>query len=383
MSLPPTEQEHIVFLFSDTGGGHRSAAEAIIEALDLEFPGQFTTEMVDIFREYAPPPLHLAPQFYPPLSRMPDVWRFGYRVSNGRQRTRLFSTAIYPYVRRGLHRLVKEHPCDLIVSVHPFANTPVLRAMRKNRVPFVTVVTDMVSTHSLWFDSHADFVIVPTESARQSALKNGLREEQLAVVGLPVANRFCLPAEDKSTIRERLGWPKDIPIILLVGGGEGMGPLERTAHAIDEAGLQVGLIVIAGRNRGLKRRLETHNWHMPMMVYGFIRDMPNFMRAADILVSKAGPGTICEAFISGLPMILYSRMPGQEEGNVTYVIEEGAGKWAPEPELVVEALKSWINQPKKRKAASEACLRLARPDAARQIARILAAQALKGVHKTF
>ena len=84
---------------------------------------------------------------------------------------------------------------------------------------------------------------------------------------------------------------------------------------------------------------------IPTKIYGFVREMPEFMRAADILVTKAGPGTISEAFIAGLPMILYSRMPGQEDGNVTYVVEKGAGVWAPEADLVVDTLRSWLEQP--------------------------------------
>jgi 1,2-diacylglycerol 3-beta-galactosyltransferase len=72
------------------------------------------------------------------------------------------------------------------------------------------------------------------------------------------------------------------------------------------------------------------------MVYGFVQDMPDFMRAADVLITKAGPGTISEAFIAGLPMILYSRLPGQEDGNVGYVVDNGAGVWAPRPDAVVQ-----------------------------------------------
>src|SRR5512133_1259049 len=107
---PSPEKRNIVFLFSDTGGGHRSACEAIIEAINLEFPGRFTTEMVDIFRQYAPPPLDMAPDIYPTLSRMPDVWRIGYKASDGQRRTRLMSSMIWPYVRRSINRLVLEHP---------------------------------------------------------------------------------------------------------------------------------------------------------------------------------------------------------------------------------------------------------------------------------
>jgi 1,2-diacylglycerol 3-beta-galactosyltransferase len=100
--------------------------------------------------------------------------------------------------------------------------------------------------------------------------------------------------------------------------------------------------------------------------------MPDIMAAADVLVSKAGPGTISEAFISGIPLILYSRMPGQEDGNVAYVMEEGAGIWAPQPSLLVQALREWLVYPEKRAAAGRAAKRLAKPEAARQIARLIA-----------
>ena len=113
---------------------------------------------------------------------------------------------------------------------------------------------------------------------------------------------------------------------------------------------------------------------MPTFIDGFVSDMPDYMAAADILVTKAGPGTISEALNAGLPLVLYSRLPGQEEGNVTYVVEEAAGVWAPHPDLIVSVLQNWIEHPEQRAKAVAACRRLARPHAARQIARTLAAK---------
>ena len=76
MAYSNTKQPHVLFLFSDTGGGHRSAAEAFIEAIDLDFPNQISTEMVDFFKEYAPPPFNLASDLYPPMARAPDMWEY-------------------------------------------------------------------------------------------------------------------------------------------------------------------------------------------------------------------------------------------------------------------------------------------------------------------
>ena len=184
--------------------------------------------------------------------------------------------------------------------------------------PFASVVTDMVSTHAFWFDRRADLVIVPTEAARKRGLAVGLQSEQIHVVGMPVAERFAKPLGDKQHLRRQMGWPDNRPVVLMVGGGEGMGPLENMALAIDKSGLKVAVAIIAGRNRKLHEHLEAHNWRIPAFVYGFVKNMPDFMTAADVLVTKAGPGTISEAFIAGLPLILYSRMPGQEDGNVAF-----------------------------------------------------------------
>jgi 1,2-diacylglycerol 3-beta-galactosyltransferase len=108
------------------------------------------------------------------------------------------------------------------------------------------------------------------------------------------------------------------------------------------------------------------------LVYGFVHEMPDFMRAADILVTKAGPGTISEALNAGLPIILYSRLPGQEDGNVDYVVSEGVGVWAPKTSNIIATMQEWINHPEQREQAAEACRKAARPQAAREIAHILA-----------
>ena len=156
-----------------------------------------------------------------------------------------------------------------------------------------------------------------------------------------------------------------------------MGPLDATASAINVSGLPVSLIVIAGRNQRLKEKLEAKDWKIPHLIYGFVKNMPELMCAADVLITKAGPGTISEAFIAGLPIILYSRLPGQEEGNVLYVIGEGAGTWAPEPGMVVSVIKNWIKHPDRLAETTEASRSLARPEAARQIARLLMDQVKK------
>ena len=363
------KKPHIVFYFSDTGGGHRSAAEAIIAALELDYGDSFTVEMVDFFKEYAPPPFRQMPELYPEMVKAPRLWEASFHATDGRAQARFLTASFWPVARNAVRRLVRDHPADLIVNVHPIANTFALRALGRNRPPFFTVVTDMVSTHALWFDARADRIFVPTELARQRALVYKVPAEKLEVVGLPVDARYCSPNGNKHALRKKLGWPLDKPIALLVGGGDGMGPMGKTARAIDESGLDLGLVIVCGRNEKLKAYLESETWENQAFIYGFTHDLPDFMRAADVIVTKAGPGTIAEALNVNLPIILYAKLPGQEDGNVTFVESEGAGVWAPSSQLVVRALTRWICRPEERAAVVENTRRIARPDAAQRIAR--------------
>ena len=146
---PQKLNRRILFLFSDTGGGHRSAAEAIIEAIRLEFPDvDFQIEMIDILREYGTLLFKYAPSQYPYMVKAPQMWGLGYQLTNGPRRVRAVSDMLWPYIRRSMHRLLSDHPSDLIVSVHPLPNMPLLRAMGKRRTPYCTVVLDMANRNN-------------------------------------------------------------------------------------------------------------------------------------------------------------------------------------------------------------------------------------------
>jgi 1,2-diacylglycerol 3-beta-galactosyltransferase len=365
------DRKRILFLFSDTGGGHRSAAEAIIEALDRNYPQRYQAKLVDVLKAYAPLPFNRLPAIYPRIVRLPRAWGAGYRISDGHGRARALTAAAWPYVRAAARRLVLEQAPDLAVSVHPLLNAPVIKALGKSHPPFLTVVTDLVTTHALWYHRRVSLCLVPTEQARERALACGLRPDQVQVAGLPVSWRFCQPPGDPERLRAALGWPADRPMVLLVGGGEGMGPLLETARAIAGIGIDFGLAVVAGRNARLRNRLEAEAWPIQTFIYGFESRMPEMMQAASLLVTKAGPGTIAEALNAGLPMVLYSRLPGQEEGNVDYVVNQGVGVWAPGSARGAKAVSRWLSSPEELGKAASACRRIARPEAAARVAAII------------
>jgi len=361
-------KKRILFLFSDTGGGHRAATNAIIEGLNLEFPGEFDTQMVDFLRYYSPSPLKYSPEIYPPLSKMKATWKVSYEAANGPKRSKAVNDLTYPYLRKSAQRLIAENPADLIVSVHPLANAVIPRAMHDHPVPFVTVVTDMVSTHAFWYSQKANLIIVPTDQAKNRGIRLGIPADKMTVIGQPVSPDFAAVTESKEELKKERGWTREEPVVLLVGGGDGMGPVKRVARAINEAYLPVNLAVICGRNEELRNHITKLKWNIPHEVYGFTSEMPRFMKAADIFLTKAGPGSISEAFICGLPIVMYACLPGQEEGNVDYVLDGKAGLWAPDPETVVSQVHQLVGDQESRQAMAAASLKLARPNAAREIA---------------
>lgn len=340
--------KHILFLMSDTGGGHRAAAEAIRDALYIRYgEDNVSAVLVDVFKQYTNFPLKYQPELYPIwVNRGKSSWGMGYKLSNTRRSAALLSRGMYLTNSGKLRRMVKQHPADVVVCVHSVIARPSLRAYMsyEQRPPFITVVTDLVSTHVFWYDRRVDRCLVPTQAAYDRGLKYGLKPEQMRITGLPVHPHFTQQLTDKATARAQLGWSADLPTILMVAGGEGMGPIYETARAINERQLNCQLVIIAGKNKPLKAKLDKASWHQTTHIYPFVRNMPQMMAAADILVTKAGPATISEACIAGLPMILSDAIPGQEDGNVQLVVESGAGVYAPKPEEVAQAVAQWLDE---------------------------------------
>jgi 1,2-diacylglycerol 3-beta-galactosyltransferase len=220
-----------------------------------------------------------------------------------------------------------------------------------------------------------DLCLVPTEQAYRKALDAGLDPQKVQVVGMPVGLEFLNAARGKDKLREELGLRQDRLTVLLAGGGDGMGNVFPVARAAAQAELDVQLVIVAGRNDALQRRLESVPWEVTTRVLGFVDNMPDLMHSADLLITKAGPSTISEALSCGLPMLISGALRGQEEGNSEWVADTGAAVVTPTPEQLVVALKDLARNGNERllrmqRKAREAASPEAALHAARQIDRL-------------
>ena len=185
-------------------------------------------------------------------------------------------------------------------------------------------------------------------------------------LGLPVAAEFCRPPLDEASRRElkrELGLRGEF-LVVLTGGAEGSGGLRRRAAAILRQVDNVDVAVICGRNRSLRRRvgrLAERTGDGRLTAQGFVGNMADWLRCADIVVGKAGPGTIAEATCCGAPLVLTSFVPGQEKGNAEFVTEAGAGVYAPRPRQLAAEVGRLRRDPAALAAMRDASARAGRP----------------------
>ena len=345
-----------------------STAAAITEGLKLQYGDNVTVKTIDVLKEYAPQPLDLFPEAYRLMIKSPQFWKRFYEIGDGQRRKEIVTRSISMYARRHAKILFEHNPADVVVSTYHLANRPMIDAIDRNKlgVPFVTVVTDLVTTPPVWFDKRTDLCVVPTPEASYAALASGLKPDQIQIIGLPISRLYSVSPEPKTAIRAELGYDRNLPLIIVMAGGEGIGPLGQITDALSN--LPATIITITGRNTRLYKKLTAEVWPDNVHILGFVDNIARLTQAASILVTKAGPTSIVEAFNCHVPIILYSRLPGQEEGNVDFVLSRGAGLWAPTPRLIRQTAEAWITDPKRLKHFSRGAASAAQPDASLKIA---------------
>ncbi|XP_058181417.1 monogalactosyldiacylglycerol synthase 2, chloroplastic-like [Rhododendron vialii] len=367
--------KNVLILMSDTGGGHRASAEAIRDAFRLEFGDEYQVFVKDVWKEYTGWPLNDMERSYKFMIKHVQLWNLAFHSTSPRWIHSCYLAAMAAFYAKEVEAGLMEYKPDIIISVHPLMQHIPLWVLKwqglQKKVIFVTVITDLNTCHRTWFNPGVNRCYCPSEEVAKRALLDDLEESQTRVFGLPIRPSFCRSVLSKDDIRVELEIDLALPAVLLMGGGEGMGPVKKTAKALgeslfdEELGKPIGqLIVICGRNKDLVSTLESLEWKIPVKIRGFETQMEKWMGACDCIITKAGPGTIAEALIKGLPIILNDYLPGQEKGNVPYVVDSGAGVFTRSPKETAKLVAEWFStKTDELKQMSENALKLAQPDA--------------------
>ena len=329
MASPEQPPLPLLFLIGDTGGGHRSAAAAVAQALEGLLPGRFVPVICDPLRgPDVPRLLRWWCGLYGPCIRLtPWLWWLFWRASDSPRVLRTVRRTVMAPVYGSVARAAEAYRPALIVAFHPMTADPAVRARARSRggalPPVITVITDLITAHRSWRDAAVDRVIVPSEEVAARCAQDGMAGRAATCRSAcrwppSSASRRSSEAERRELKRE-LGIDGEF-LVVLTGGAEGSGGLRRRAAAIVRRVEDVDVAVICGRNKALKRRVtrlarrtERRAAGRPpahavgralhrvrraarptsnrLTAHGFVGNMADWLRCADIVVGKAGPGT--------------------------------------------------------------------------------------------
>jgi len=289
----PKKAIKVLFLSSDTGGGHRASAQSLAGQFEILFPGS-TYDLVDLATEAYLPPYNSIVSYYKHLSAHPSQWKLLYGVTNSRFMERAVDTNIKVMTvmcERGIRKKIKAYEPDVVVSVHPLqTSVPILSCAKISHetgkhLPMFTVVTDLGSAHSTWFANGVEKMFVGSKQIYDLAKERGkVPDDKLVLLGLPIRHDFAVEAErlgDRMSpegknyqrlVRAELALPAtDRKTLLVMGGGEGVGSLANIVDALYcelvKQGINAVICVVCGRNETLQTSLAERDWDKVFQKY--------------------------------------------------------------------------------------------------------------------
>ncbi len=328
---PPPAGPRVLILSASVGTGHLRAAEAVELALRQVAPDAEVRNLdafslaTPLFRVLYADAYRVAVRRWPALvgllyDQVDKPVRWGDSTMYKMQMW-------FEAVNLGrLQRLLLAEPWDLVVNTFFVSADVVARLRRQGRftAPQVLVTTDF-ETHRNWASQPCDHYFTATEEGARYLECFGVPPGRASATGVPIHPVFAEP-KDPAECRARLGLSGDRPVLLLLCGGEGAVPVEAPFRALLELEGPIDLVAVTGRNARARRRLEQvapparHRTH----VLGYTDRMDELLAAADLVVTKPGGLTVSEALARGAGLVLINPVPGQEERNSDFLLEEGA-----------------------------------------------------------
>jgi processive 1,2-diacylglycerol beta-glucosyltransferase len=359
-----------LFLSASVGEGHTAAACAVQSAFMQRNP-HAQCQVVDSYR-YASQVFHrVASNGYIGMVKMlPQLYKYIYDQAERATKVSAFKSWLHHYTAVNLRQFVAYLAPDVVVCTHAFPCGVMAEYKREyaDAPPVVGIVTDFV-VHPFWIHRNIDGYAVATRTMRQTLMARGVIAERIGVTGIPIDGHFA-ESKSKAEARKAIGIDTQRTTVLLMGGGLGIGPIEKALLGLDQLPHDVQIVVVVGKNARLERRLAeaARSMRTPVTVVGFVTNVYDYMRAADILVSKPGGLTSSEALAAELPIVMLRPLPGQEERNTRYLQESGVGVRVQSSRELTEVLDGLLSDPERLARMSANAKRLAKPHAAQSVA---------------
>ncbi len=293
------------------------------------------------------------------IKRTPQIWDYLYDNPKIVKRTQSIKEAIHKANHSKLKKLFDEFkpqvvacsqafPCGLVADYKKTYNLD---------ITVIGVLTDY-APHSYWINEGIDYYIVPSKEAGERFIKKGVQESQVKVFGLPADPKFSAPL-NTDIMAAKLGLDLSLPVILVMGGGQGLGPIKDIIRSLEKVGLPIQIMVVAGINKKLIKWLKkfSSKADQKIFIFEYVRNIEELMSVATLIVTKPGGMTTTEALTKGLPMVIVKPLPGQEMHNTQFLTEKEVAIRVSNFKIIGKEVEALLKAPERlslmRKAAFE------------------------------
>jgi processive 1,2-diacylglycerol beta-glucosyltransferase len=307
--------------------GHHNATIAIENALRILDP---RTEILNINSFNYTNPIWeklINKAYMGVIKKTPHVWDFLYDNPSVVKKIQGLKEAIHKANFRKLKILFDEFKPDAVVCTQAFPCGMVADYKKtfNLKLPLFGVLTDFLP-HAYWIYDEVDYYIVGSEAACLRFIKEGIPKEKIKLLGIPIDPKFSFSL-DKHKIAKKLNIDLGLPTILIMGGGQGIGPIKHIVSQLSKLHLLFQLVVVAGKNRKLLNWLKKKELysHKKLTVFEYVNNIEELMEIATIIITKPGGLTTAEALAKGLPLIIVRPIPGQEKNNTEFILKKNSG----------------------------------------------------------
>lgn len=365
--------KRIILMYISEISGHHSATVAIEKAIKILSPDSQVLN-INAFNYTNPISEKIINRLYMTvIKKTPRVWNYLYDNPEVVKKIENIKEIIHRSNSIKLKHLFDKFKPDAVACTQAFPCGMVadFKKIYNSSIPLVAVLTDYIP-HSYWIYDTVDYYVVPSEDVGLRLAKKGVAINKIKSLGIPFDPRFNEKL-DKEKILERLNLKADLATILIMGGGQGLGPIKTIVRSLEKVKPDIQEIVIAGSNRklydSLKKKIK--KYQKRVLIFGYVNNINELMDISSIIITKPGGITTAEALAKRLPMIIIKPIPGQEENNTLYLTRNNAAVKVDnirDLNLIIEDL---LSLPNRLRYLRESAGRISKPNASLDIAKLL------------
>ena len=307
------------------------------------------------------------------IKRAPKIWEYLYDNPKVIKFSEKWKQSIHKSSHKKLKPLIDEFKPDVIVCTQAFPCGMVADYKKVHDLPItiIGVLTDY-APHLYWLHEGVDYYVVPSQEAQDRYVKEGISPDCIKVFGIPIRMKFA-EIIGVEVIAKKLGLDVNVPTVLIMGGGQGLGPMKEAVKSLVKLERPLQMIVICGTNVKLVHWIKKiqRQTDKKIIFYDYASNVDELMEVSTLIVSKPGGMTTSECLAKGLPMVIVDPIPGQEERNSQFLVNQGIAIRVDDKRHIGREIDELLKDPQQLASMKKAALKNGKPMAAENIARLI------------